>query len=315
MYFKRIFFIIFSAVMILSAESCSRNEEPIHVCVLKGPTGMGIVHMMESSKALAGKNIEYTILDDPQLLTAELIKGNVDIAALPANVGAMLFNKGLDIKVIAVNTLGSIYILTRDSSFSSLKQLKGKTLFISGQGATPDIIAEYLTDRLKIKNASFNYKFSSHSDLASALIAGYAEYALLPEPFVSSVISADSSIRVVVGFDSIFETISGFSIPMGCLVATGTFLKNRDAAEEFLREYEKSVNSIYEDRKGSAELILKYGILNNVNVAYEAIPRSKIVFIRGKACEEILMRYYDIIFPFNPDAIGGILPDSSFYFR
>ena len=313
---KRVFSILLLITLLFSIVACSNNsnsaaEQPenvnkprVSVAVLKGPTGIGAVQLLESTDL--SNDYTFEIFSAPDEVMAELINGGVDIAALPTNVAATVYNKSEhEISIAAIQ---------------SISDLEGKTIYATGQGSTPEYVLNYILQKNNIKNVTVEY-MTEHAELAAALLAGDVNIALLPEPNVTAVLLKDNTIRQALDLTQEWDNTQKFNslqasqLAMGCIVARKEFIENnKQAFENFLKEYENSVNYVNTNISEAAKLVQQYGIMENATAAEKAIPNCNIVFISGEEMKTALQGFYHILFDANPKSIGGVLPDEDFYY-
>ena len=302
---------------------CGKKEEmeEVRVAALKGPTAVGMVQMMEEDSMPYNFAI-YASIDE---VTPKLVQGEVDIAAVPANIASVLYNNTEGrIQVLAINTLGVLYIVDTDGSIQSVGDLKGKTIYASGKGATPEYALNYILEasgRDREKDVTVEWK-SEHSECVASLLNGQAQgaAALLPQPFVAAARMKNDSIRVALDLTEQWDMLqegeenSGAMIT-GVIVARKEFVEgNPEVVEKFMRSYRESVDYVNGNIDEAAGLIEKYDIVPAA-VAKEALPYCKIVFIDGEEMKEKLSGYLQVLMEQNPKSVGGKLPDDRFYFR
>lgn len=294
--------------------------EPISIGVLKGPTGMGMVKLMEDDAKLETPKYEISAYGSPDELVGKIINKEVDIAALPTNLASVIYNKTQgEISLIAINTLGVLYVVDTTNSVESILDLKGKKVSASGKGTVVEYAFSYLLRSNGLdpdKDVEVDYSLS-HEELATAVATGDAEIALLPQPHVTTALMKNENARIAIDLTKEWDTLDTDSqLAMGCLVANKTFLNdNKEQIIEFLDVYSQSVGWVNENPELAGEWIEKYGILGNKTVATKAIPNSSIVFIEGKEAKTILEGFYSVLFEQNPKALGGAMPDDAFYFE
>ena len=301
-------------------QSAPAAPQTVKVATLAGPTGMGMAEMIVGGVNL-GENIttEFTVAGAPDQITAGVISGEYQIAAVPTNLAAVLFNK-TEGKVIlgAVNTLGVINIVADESEgIKSIADLKGKTMVASGQGSTPEYVLNYLLQKNGLTpgvDVTINY-VAEHSEAATLLVSGGATIAMIPEPFVTTVTSKKPNFKVAVDLTAAWETATnGSQLQMGCLVINKEWAEaNPKLVENFMTAYEKSVKSVNDNPVEGAKNIVTAGIMADAALAEKAIPNSNIVFIPAKDAQADLEEYYTILAGFEPKAIGGKVPGEDFY--
>lgn len=288
------------------------QEKIVNIGVLQGPTGMGIVHLMDDSDY----NIE--IVGSPEDLIGKIVTGEVDLAAVPSNLAAILYQRsGQKIELLTINTLGVLYVLENGEEVNSIADLEGKTLNVSGRGATPDFAIQYLLREhgLEVgKDVILDFS-TQHADLASLLAAGRHDLALLPQPHVTSVLMQNQNFRIALDLTKEWKDVTGSELPMGVLIAQKDFIKNNEnSLLTFLEKYEQSIQRVNEDPVESAVLIAGHNILPNPEIAEKAIPFCNIVYIDAAEGRTYLEDFFSILYEFSPDSIGGKIPDDKFYF-
>lgn len=294
------------------------KKTPVSVAFLKGPTGIGAVGLMDSIDS--SNDYIFEISSAPDEVMAELIQGGVDIAALPTNVASVVYNKSeQDVCVAAINTLGVLHILERGDTIQSIADLEGKTIYATGQGSTPEYVLNYILQKNNI-NAKVEF-MAEHSELAAALLAGEVDIALLPEPNVTAVLLKDNTIRQALDLTQEWDTLQASNsleasrLAMGCIVARKEFVQNNpEAFDNFLKEYQQSVEFVNNNVSKAAALVEQYGIMDSVAAAEKAIPNCNIVFIANEEMKNALQGFYNILFEANPKSIGGALPNEDFYY-
>lgn len=300
------------------------EQTDVKVIALKGPTGMGLSKLMsESNQGNTGSNkYEFTLAGAIDEVTARLLKGEVDLAAVPANLASVLYNKTQGkIEVVAINTLGVIYIVEKGNAVHSVADLKGKTIFASGKGATPEYGLNYILSANgidPIKDVDIQFK-SEHAECVAALAASPSGIAMLPEPFVTTSQMKNPDIHVVLDLTEEWDklqkgTDSPSAMITGVIVGTRDFLENNpEAVSLFLDQYRESVEYVNENVSEAAKIIGGYGIVPQA-VAEKAIVNCNIVFIEGNMMKSQLGGYLAELFRQNPAAVGGKLPDDGFYY-
>ena len=315
---KRIVTMITAAVMLFSLAAfaaCSKKQDDteIRIAALKGPTGMGMVKLADKQNY---PNYTVSIEASPDALNPRIISGEVDVAAVPVNLASVLYNKlDGDISVLAVSTLGVLYVVEAGSEVNSLADLAGKTVYATGQGATPEYILNYLLDKNGVAGSvEVNY-VGEHAALATMLADGSAEIGMLPEPNVTSTLAGNDNLRIALNLTEEWNKVCSTELVQGVVIARKSFVNEHpEAIEQFLREYEKSSAFVNENIDEAAKLIVDAGILGNVEIAKKAIPNCNISFSKGEAMHKAVEGMLTVLFEANPKSIGGKLPDKDFYY-
>ena len=315
---KRIVAMITAAVMLFSLAAfaaCSKKQDDteIRIAALKGPTGMGMVKLADKQNY---PNYTVSIEASPDALNPRIISGEVDVAAVPVNLASVLYNKlDGDISVLAVSTLGVLYVVEAGSEVNSVADLAGKTVYATGQGATPEYILNYLLDKNGVAGSvEVNY-VGEHAALATMLANGSAEIGMLPEPNVTSTLAGNDNLRLALNLTEEWNKVCSTELVQGVVIARKSFVNEHpEAIEQFLREYEKSSAFVNENIDEAAKLIVDAGILGNVEIAKKAIANCNISFSKGEAMHKAVEGMLAVLFEANPKSIGGKLPDKDFYY-
>ena len=303
-------------------EQQTENDTPAHysIAALKGPTAMGLVKLMRDSESgeTSGNDYTFTLAGSADEVTPALIKGELDMACVPANLAAVLYNKTEgEIEVLAVNTLGVLYIVENGESVQSMADLKGKTIVAAGKGSTPEYALRYLLAENGIdpdSDVTIDWK-SEHSECVAALASGQATIALLPQPFVTVAQGKIEGLRMALDLTKEWDALgNGSSLITGVIVARRAVVEENPAAvNEFLKDYAASVDWVNASTADAAALIGEYGIVDAA-VAEKALPYCNIVCLTGADLLEALPGYLEVLYNADPAAVGGEMPDNSFYF-
>ncbi len=296
-------------------------EAPVtaRIAALKGPTAMGLVKLMSDAPySSSGPLYDFTLAGSADEVTPALIKGELDMACVPANLAAVLYNKtGGDIEVLAVNTLGVLYIVETGESVQSIADLKGQTIVAAGKGSTPEYALRYLLSENGVdpdNDVTIDWK-SEHSECVAALASGQASIALLPQPFVTVAQSKIDGLRMALDLTAEWDALdNGSTLITGVIVARRGFVEEHPAAvSTFLSYYAASVDWVNANTADAAALIGEYGIVDAA-VAEKALPYCNIVCLTGAELLEALPGYLYVLWEADPAAVGGEMPDNSFYF-
>lgn len=295
----------------VSAEETASYK--IAVGALKGPTAMGMAQLLDDD------SYDFTIAASPDEIVPQIVQGNVDIAAVPSNLAAVLYQKTQkNVSVLAVNTLGVLYLVENGESIQSVEDLKGKTIYASGKGATPEYALEYVLSANGIdpeKDATIEYK-SEHAEVVAALANDQTAAGLLPQPFVTTALMKNDSLRVALDLNQLWQDgVSDDSqLVTGVVVVRNDYLKEHEAdVDAFMDAYQASVEFVNSDPDQAAKIIGAHDIIAE-EVAKKAIPDCSIVFVEGEEMQTMLSGYLSTLEQQNPEMVGGQLPDDDFYY-
>ena len=304
------------------AEPSENGETVIRVGGLKGPTTMGLVKLMEDAENGEAQNsYEFTMVTAADELTAMVAGNQVDIALLPANVASVLYNRtDKQVSVVDINTLGVLYLVSGDTSITSIDQLAGKTVYLTGKGTTPEYAFNYILSAAGLTTEDVTLDFRSEATEVAAILAENPDaIGLLPQPFVTVALSQNDSLSIIMDlteeWDKLQAEDSGSRLVTGVTIVNNEFLaEHPDLVNTFLEEHEAS--ALYTDNHPAeaAELIAAAGIVAQAPIAEKALPYCNITCITGEDMKEALSGYLEVLYEQNPESVGGTLPDDAFYY-
>ncbi|WP_298731311.1 MqnA/MqnD/SBP family protein [uncultured Subdoligranulum sp.] len=289
--------------------------EGLRIAGLKGPTTMGLVNLMNSEE---GADYTFTMYGAADEIVPLLVKGELDAAAIPANLAATLYQKTEgQVEVACVNTLGVLYILEKGDSIQSVADLKGQTIVTTGKGTTPEYVLRYVLSENGIDpdtDVTIEY-CSEATEALSQVQAGVANIAMLPQPFVTSALSQVEGLRVALDMNEEWQKVAGSQLVTGVLVVRKDAVEaDPDAFATFLDGYAASVEAANTDLEGTAALCESYGIVAKAALAQKALPECNIVFETGEQMKTDLTNYFQVLYDADPTSVGGALPADDFYY-
>ncbi len=290
----------------------------IRVAVLNGTTGFGIAPLYNDIKNGIDHNMNAKIdfYADATLVAPLVIGGSVDIAAVPTNLAATLYNKtNGGVEVLAVNTLGVLYLIENGESVKSLDDLAGKTVYLPGSGSNPEYVLKTLLELAGLTDkVTLDYTYATPDELTAALASGKASLGVLPEPKVTAAMTKNSSLKVAVDFSNEWKTLTGTELVQGCIVARKEFIEAHPVAvDNFLTAYEESVNTLNSDPKSAASAVVGAGIAANEALVENALPRCNIAYLVGDEMKNALNEFWGALFAQVPASIGGAMPDEGIF--
>ena len=292
------------------------SDDVLRVGSLKGPTTMGLVNLMSEVESGAKSGYSFEMQSQPDVIMSELVSGKLDIALLPANVATVAYNKtNHGVSAIDINTLGVLYCVSGDGSVKSVKDLAGKTVLSTGQGASPEYVLNYLLEKNGVTDCDVQFK-SEATEIAALLKQDPSQIAILPQPFVTVATAQNDQLKVAFSLTDEWKSVSPDSkLLTGVTVVRNEVLENRAAeVDQFIADHQASTEKAGTDVDGTAELVAKYGIIAKAPVAKKALPNCNIVAIAGDEMKTDLAGYLQVLFDANPKSVGGTMPDDDFYY-
>ena len=295
----------------------SMATDPIRVASLKGPTSMGLVQMMNDASVKG--DYAFTVSGTPDEIVPLLAKGELDIALVPCNLAGVLYNKtDGSISIAAINTLGVLYVVENGDTIHEISNLKGKTLYSTGKGTTPEYVFNTVLTQNNIDpNTDLTIEYKSEAtEVASALTAGQITLAMLPQPFATAVQAQIPGLRVALSLtDEWVKVLPESALVTGVVLMRKDFIQNRpDSVSRFMENYRASTQYVNENPAEAAQWIEALGI-SKAAIAEQAIPLCNIVCIEGADMQSSVSGYLSALFAQDPASIGGALPNEDFYYH
>jgi NitT/TauT family transport system substrate-binding protein len=311
--------LIFAIFLLVSSIALGiEKSSEVRVMALSGNSGLAMVNLMERAAAQAGL-FKYSVLKSPDLLMAKLVAGEADIAALPVNQAAILYNKGVDVRIPAIIGWGVMYIVGNDTGIKSWKDLKGKEIYLVAKGAVPDLLFRYLAAKNGLnpdRDLKINY-IASPVELAQLAASGKASLATLPEPWVTQVLLRSPHSKVVLDFQTEWSRVEKqrTTYPQTCLVVSGKFAREQpERLKQFLKDMDKSIAWLNRNPESGGILAEKYVQIPAAAVE-KGIARCNLSYKPARKVKDEVGRFLERLAEVAPEAIGGKLPDAGFYYQ
>ena len=300
------------------AESPTAAGVEIRLGLLNGPTGMGAAKLLADSDAGETVNhYEYAIGSDPSTdIVPKLNNGELDIAAVPTNLAATLYNKAGSIRLLALNTLGVLHILENGDTVHSMADLAGKTIYSINQGTNTEYVLNYLLEESGLTpGEDVTIEWKTSEEVTALMASGGIDLCMLPVPAATSVMMQNADVRDAIDLNDVWQDVGAAgTFTMGCVVARSDFVEEHpEAVDAFLTEYAASIAYVNEHPEEAAALIEQYGIVPKAAVAKAAIPQANMVCLTGDELKGI-SDYYEVLYAADPTSIGGAIPDDNFYY-
>lgn len=314
------------AVMLFSVlplSGCGREAGPesVRIGSLKGPTSLGILDLMDRAEKGETKHpYEFRMAVGADELLPLMAKGELDMALIPANVAAVLYHKTEGgVCVVDINTLGVLYLVTGDAAVAGPADLKGRTICLTGKGATPEASLRYVLDRSGLGEGDYVLEYRSEPTEVAALLAeDPSRVGLLPQPFATAALMQNGDLRIAMDMNAQWEQLQGGEgggMVTGVTVVRREFLEeHEDVVEDFLEEHGSSVDAVNGDPEKGAAMAVRAGIVAKEAIAAEAIPRCNLVCVTGEEMKAALSAYLEALAGFDAGLIGGALPEEDFYY-
>lgn len=323
---KKILLLLLAAALLLlpacgaTAKGMSA-ERPVRIAGLKGPTTMGLVNLLDmEQQGTAALDYDLQLYGTADEIVPGLIKGELDMAAIPANLAAALYQKTKGgIQVMAVNTLGVLYVVEKGDTVHSMADLAGRAILSTGKGTTPEYLLRYLLEKNGLdpdKDVKIQYCSEATEVTAQMAAAQKDAIAVLPQPYVTAVGMKDPSLRVALDLTAEWDKVSDSQLVTGVTVVRTQYAQEHpDVVEAFLQEYAQSVRTANTDLDRTAALCEQQGVVAKAAIAKKALPACNIVCRTGDEMQKDVSAYLSVLCAADPAAVGGKLPDEGFYWK
>lgn len=304
-----------------SDSAAPAQKETVRIAGLKGPTSMGLLFLQEKNESGdALEDYEFSMMTAADEILPLMIKGDLDIALVPANVAAVLYNKTEGgVTVIDINTLGVLYMVSGDSSVASVEDLRGRTIYLTGKGTTPDYTLHYILESNGIGESEVTLEYKSEATEVAAVLAEEPDgIGLLPEPFVTAACAQNDALSVVLDMTEEWAALQGedgSQLVTGVTIVRTEFLdEHPEAVQTFLQEHLESTDAVNADPEKGAALAVAAEIVAKEAIAQRAIPGCNITCITGEEMKQALSGYLQVLFDQDASSVGDALPGEDFYY-
>ncbi|MBT9172714.1 MAG: hypothetical protein DDT21_01100 [Syntrophomonadaceae bacterium] len=292
----------------------------VRVVVPDGVPALSIVRLLRERPSM-GRNvtINYEVLRSPELMAARVVAGEADIAIIPTNLAAVLYNRNVPYRLVAANVWGMLHVVSSEN-IRSWQDLRGKEVHTFGRGLTPDIVFRYLLAQNGLhpdRDVTLRY-LGSGTELAQAMIAGRVKTAVLPEPAATQVMTRRQDVAAVLDLQQAWATATGLglSYPQASLLISNAVLNGYpEFVDRFLHEVAQSAAWVNNNPQTAGVWAEELQTGMTARVVEQALPRSNIRFVGAREARGAIEAYLRVLRDFSPEAIGGRLPGEAFYFQ
>ena len=318
--------LVFFMMMLLLAACGGKQEEAgqerlPNLMVMSGPTGVGAAKLLADHEAATeGEKLlaSATVVADNTAITSALINGEADIAAIATNMASTLYNKlDGDLQVLAINTMGVLYILEKGDSVTNMEDLRGKTVYATGQGANPEYILNYLLTSSGVDPSEVDIQWMTAQEVTAAMATGEEGVCMLPVPAATALMIKDAGVRQAISLSEVWDSLGNGALAQGCIVARKSYVQeNPQAVAAFLQAYEASISYMKAEgnRAEAAQLVAQYGITANAAIANKAIDQCNLTYVTGQQMKDMLVSFLGVMYAANPASNGGKMPEGDFYY-
>lgn len=312
----RSFFVAITLLALLS--SCHETSKTkLVVAALRGPSSVGMIKLIDSLATVTEATMKVELFNEPLQVRKMMLDGAADFAILPTTMAALLHNKGLDYRMVAVPLRGTLYLCGTDTTVHTWNDLKGKKVYLMAKGMTPDVLFQHLLIENEVTpytHVDLDYRFPTHIDLANATLAGRAELSVISEPYLSQALIANPDLHILMDLSEEWDKTNNISLCETALLCKGTLAERHDASINYLVEaYQRSADWVNAHPDYAAKLSVRHGIIADSAAVVHSIPRSHIGVVGMKEAHNEVEAYLSVFYDLKPEIIGGKMPDETFY--
>ena len=315
--------VISMVVLLLAACTTPENQGQGNLpdlMVMSGPTGVGAAKLLADHASQTGEKVlgSATVVADNEAVTSALINGEADIAAIATNMASTLYNKmGGDLQVLAINTMGVLYILEKGDAVNSMTDLQNKTIYATGKGANPEYILQYLLTSNGVQMDEVDIQWMTPQEVTAAMATAESGICMLPVPAATALMIKDADVREAISLSDEWDKLGNGALAQGCIVARKSYVEeNPQAVANFLQAYAASITYMKaeENRAEAAALVAEHGITANAAIAAKAIDQCNLTYVVGQDMKDMLVSFLGVMYAANPASIGGKMPEDDFYY-
>lgn len=311
-------FLLAMTFVFCSNQSSKKTETPHYVIAsLRGPSSLGMLYLIDSLNNTENASFEIEILNEPLQVRKMMLDGSADFAVMPTTMAALLYNKGVDYRLAAVSTWGTLYLCGNDTTVHSWNDLKNKKIHLMAKNMTPDALFRHLLLENGIEpygDVDLDYRFPSHIELANATTAGLTTMSVLSEPYLSYALIKNQNQHVLMSLHDEWMEIHGFEMPETAFICKGEISENDEQlVDNVVTIYKKSVDNVNANINEAGRLAVKYQIIADTIAARNSIPRSNLKVVAADEVNDLVVNYLNVFYKMDSSIIGGKMPDEKFY--
>lgn len=305
--------------MLFSCSNSNSPEKKSHYVIasLRGPSSLGMLQLIDSLNNTENATVEIKILNEPLQVRKMMLDGSADFAVLPTTMAALLYNKGVDYRLAAISTWGTLYLCGNDTTIHTWNDLRHNKIHLMAKNMTPDVLFRYLLKKNRLEpyqDVGLDYRFPNHIDLANATTAGIAPMSVLSEPYLSYAMIKNDNIHIIMSLHDEWEKVEGFEMPETAFICKSEVIENDSVfVEKIVSIYGKSAGWVNENVDRAAALAVRYEIVGDESAARNAIPRSNLRVARSEDVKDLVVNYLNVFHKMDSAIIGGKMPDEKFY--
>lgn len=314
---KKIFLLLLLGLFLIPTFGVAESTVKIRVASLAGNVGLAMIKMMDEATTSGSPSFE--VFKAPDLAVAKLVAGEADIAGLPTSTAAVMYNKGVDIQIVAIIGWGVMYVVSNDKTIKKWSDLKGKEIYVSAKGAISDILLRYLINKNGLnpeQDVRIQY-IDSSVELGQLIASGKVTLAAMPEPWVTEVLEKNPKLSVVLDYQKEWQRVEkqGTTYPQTCIVVRKQFAKEHPVVlQNFLKRLDESIKWVNHNPKAAGVLAEKYVQISSLAVE-KGLVRTNLKYVDAFKVQAEIGRFLQRLMEYAPESVGGKIPNEGFYYQ
>lgn len=309
----------------------AQDSRPVNKLTLAGPpagVSYALIHLAANhGLAHIAKEVEFVLWSNPDQLRALTLSGQADFLAVPTNVAANLYNRGVSLKLVNVSQWGVLWMISRNPELKTLADFKGEEIAIPFRADMPDIIFTHLAEKQGInpkQDFKLNYS-ATPMDAMQLLILRRVDHALLAEPAVSMALRKTQSFPVSIIAPELHRSVdlqqewgrlnqSEARIPQAGIAALGATAHNPELITAFEAAYAEANRWCVDNPTACASEVSAQIKLLLPEAIADSLQAQNTHYATAAQARSELEDFYQLLLDKQPASVGGKLPDADFYF-
>lgn len=297
---------------------------------LSGPPAAVSFPLMRlaDSRALAdvADQVEFALWKSPDQLRAQAIEQSADFVAMPSNVAANLFNRGVPLRLLNISAWGLLWMVSREPGLRTLADFRGKEVVMPFRGDMPDIVFRLLAARQGLdvgKDIALRY-VASPLDAMQLLVMRRADHALLAEPAVSVALRKSHSFPIDVVAPALYRSVDLQQewgrvlgrpprIPQAGITAAKGLLGDAALLARFERAYTDALHWCQADPGACGTMVARHVSMLSADGVADSVRIDKAAVVSAADARAELEFFYRLLLEQQPGLVGGKLPPAAFY--
>lgn len=328
---RRIVALLTALILVFTLAACGKEPEPvttttevypdmlvrdekINVACFRAGSAVSLTH----ARATKEDACVITFSNSVDEITSLIKSGKADIAALPLNTAAQLYNKtNGGIKIMSITALNSLYLVEKGDIIKKLSDFKGKTVVTSGKGTVFDYYLLYVLKESGIDpetDITIRYLDTYDDVVADAKGENSSGLCVVPCNYACEILYAEKGYDTVESFTNILKLKTEMVFAAECLAVRTEYLEaHPDLVEEFLDFADMSATFITSSARAGLYLI-DAKLFADEEKALANVFNCNPVCIQGDELVTLASENLKFLYELDPDSVGGALPDENIYY-